>query len=53
MRSLQLLFLGFAVGVLLQPTAEINGQTQTQTQQPNPTALTRGNIHANGLGTGP
>ena len=55
MRALQLLCIGFAVGVLLQPTAKPNGQTQTQiqNQQPNPTALTWGNSHANGLQTGP
>ena len=59
MRALQLLCIGFAVGVLLQPTAKPNGQDQDQTQiqnqsqQPNPTALTWGNSRANGLQTGP
>ena len=53
MRALQLLCIGFAVGVLLQPTAKPNGQGQDQTQRPNPTALTWGNSHANGLETGP
>jgi hypothetical protein len=57
MRSLQMICLGFAVGVLFKATAEPNGQgqnqNQIQNQRPNPTALTWGNSPANGLQTGP